>query len=228
VEGKEPLPGKDKDQQLERSISAQYLALVSILKWIIQNKPVILESPQTVDEKVDRVSVRYKFSEHKKNFEMKFLNTISNEIEEVALPAFESSLQDSRTVKIPYAYAIPDSKDMLLDVLQSHGFTSIRPDKSELFKVQKYLVLACEPSKAKQPRPPTNVRLITLEEEKDLSSYVIFNISQEGGYSLPLLLEPQSEYGLARYKELDLDITPTRDFDVLRIMDKKFNDIHNN
>ena len=82
--------------------------------------------------------------------------------------------------------------------------------------------------KPNDPRPPTNVRLITIEEEKDLSNYVIFNTSQEGGYSLPLLLEPQSEYGLTRYKELDLDITPTQNFDVLRITDKKFNDIHNN
>ena len=141
VEGKEPLPGKDRDQQLERSISAQYLALVSILKWITQNKPIILENPQTADEKVNRISIRYKFSEPEKNFKMKFLNTISNEIEEVTIPAYESSLEDRRTVKIPYAYAIPDSKDMLLDILHDHGFTSIRLDKSELFKVQKYLVL---------------------------------------------------------------------------------------
>ena len=231
VEGKEPLPGKDKDQQLERSISAQYLALVSILKWITQNKSIILENPQTANEKADRISIRYKFSEPEKNFKMKFLNTVSNEIEEFAIPAYESSLEDRRTVKMPYAYAIPGSKDKLLAILHGHGFTSTRLDKSELFKVQKYLVLACEPSKAstkRKPRPPTNVRLITLEEEKDLSGYVIFNTSQEGGYSLPLLLEPQSEYGLTRYEELGLDVTPTKDFDALRITDKKFRDIHNN
>jgi len=227
VEGKEPLPGKDRDQEWERSISAQYHALVSILNWIAQNESTILESPQTADEKVNRISIRYKFSEPEKNFKMKFLNTISNEIEELTIPVYASSLEDTRTVKIPYAYAIPDVKDKLLGVLHSHGFTSSRLDKSKLFKVQKYLVIECEPAISKHPKPPRNVRVIALEEEKDLSSYVIFNTRQEGGYSLPLLLEPQSEYGLVRYKELDLEITPTRDFDVLRITDKNFTETHN-
>jgi hypothetical protein len=227
VEGKEPIPGKDRDQELERSVSAQYHALVSILNWITQNESTILESPQTADEKVNRIPIRHKFGEPEKNFKMKFLNTISNEIEELTIPVYESSLEDTRTVKIPYAYAIPDVKDKLLGVLHSHGFTSSRLDKSKLVKVQKYLVIECEPVISKHPKPPRNVRVIALEEEKDLSSYVIFNTSQEGGHSLPLLLEPQSEYGLARYKELDLEITPTRDFEVLRITDKKFIDTHN-
>jgi ABC-type multidrug transport system fused ATPase/permease subunit len=226
VEGKEPLKGKDKDQELERSVSAQYYALVSILKWITQNESSILEDFQT--ETGNRISIRNKYNEPKDPFTMKFLNTTSNEIEEFSIPIYESFLRASRTVKIPYAYAIPDIKDRLLGILHDHGFTSIRLDKSNLFKVQRYLILAAEPSISKKPRPPKNVKLIAIEEEKDLSSYVIFNTSQEGGHSLPLLLEPQSEYGLARYKELGLEITPSRDFDVLRIIDKKFIDAHNN
>ena len=158
---------------------------------------------------------------------MSFLNTTSNEVEEVVIPTYESSLRATRTVRMPYAYAIPYSKDKLLDVLHSHGFTSTRLDTPEPCRAQRYLILESEPSESKEkPRPPSNVRLITIEEEKDLSGYVIFSTFQEGGRSLPLLLEPQSEYGLARYKELNLDITPMQSYDVLRIIDKKFRDTY--
>ena len=225
VEGKEPLPGKDKDQQLERSISSLNLALVSIIKWITNNKSGIPEDFRTDNEKENRIGIRYKYNEPESPLMMNFLNTTSNEIEELAIPTYESSLRATRKVKIPYAYAIPGGKDKLLDVLHNHGFASVRLDKSGPYKVQSYLVLESEPSNTEvKPRPPISVRLIAVEDEKDLSSYVVFNTSQEGGRSLPLLLEPQSEYGLARYKELNLDVTPMQNFDVLRIIDKKFKD----
>jgi hypothetical protein len=225
VEGKEPLPGEDKDQQLERSVSAQCLALVSILKWITNNKSDISEGSQTNGEEENRIAIRYKYNESEKPLKMGFLNTTSNEVEEVVIPTYESSLRATRTVKIPYAYAIPDSKDKLLGVLHSHAFTSIGIDTPEPCKVQRYLVLESEPSESKEkPRPPTNVRLISIEEERDLSGYMIFSTSQEGGRSLPLLLEPQSEYGLSRYKEMDLDIMPMQSYDVLRVIDNRFKD----
>ncbi|MEJ7642650.1 MAG: M14 family zinc carboxypeptidase [Candidatus Nitrosocosmicus sp.] len=227
VEGKEPLPGEDKDQQLERSVSAQCLALVSTLKWITQNEPNMLENPPANEkENKSRVSIRYNYNKSEKPFKMSFLNTISNEVEEVVIPTYESSLRATRTVKMPYAYAVPATKDKLLGVLHSHGFTSARPDTPEPCKVQRYLIVESESSESPEtkgkPRPPTNVRLISVEEKKDLSGYAIFETSQEGGRSLPLLLEPQSEYGFARYKELDLDITPTQSYDILRVIDKKF------
>ena len=227
MEGKEILPGKDNDQQLERGIISLYLALVSIIKWITNNKSDISQGFRTGNENENRIGIRYKYKESESPLMMNFLNTTSNEIEELVIPTYESSLRATRKVKIPYAYAIPDGKDKLLSILHNHGFASVNMDKSDPYKVQSYLVLESDPSNTEaKPRPPTNVRLITLEEEKNLSSYVVFNTSQEGGRSLPLLLEPQSEYGLARYKELNLDISPMQNFEVLRIIDKKFRDTY--
>ncbi len=52
--------------------------------------------------------------------------------------------------------------------------------------------------------------------------YEIFPTSQEGGHSLLLLIEPQSEYGFSRYEKLGLEIRPGILFPVLRITDDKF------
>jgi hypothetical protein len=59
---------------------------------------------------------------------------------------------------------------------------------------------------------------ITGDEEVDLSNYEIFSVNQEGGHSLALLLEPQSEYGLHKYKDLNLTLEPGLEYLILRVV----------
>jgi hypothetical protein len=64
--------------------------------------------------------------------------------------------------------------------------------------------------------------MITFRDERILDGYEIFPTSQEGGHSLLLLIEPQSEHGLSRYENIGLDIRPGGLFPVLRITDDRF------
>ena len=134
VEGKEPLEGSDYDTQLQRTISAQYQAVLSIIKWIIENKSILNGDHVRQYSKGERYSIREKYVKSDKPFMMNFLNTTTNEIEEVAIPEYYPSMVTTRFVRIPNAYGIPVSMNKIIDLLHTHGFTSYRVDGTESYK----------------------------------------------------------------------------------------------
>jgi Zinc carboxypeptidase len=224
VEGKEPLPGENQKGQIERTVSAQFEALLSILKWANKNTNILISKDLLTPYKTgDTIAIRFKFknNKQKQTYKMNFENTITKKIEEVVFPNYESSLIPTRFVKMPSAYAIPKEKDSVIHVLHSHGLLSESPTDSKLYKVRRYLILSSMPSKAStknKPRQPIKVSQISTDEEQFLSNYEVFPTSQEGGHCLPFLLEPQSEYGLHRYKDLNLNPEPGLEYPILRVV----------
>jgi Zinc carboxypeptidase len=212
IEGKEPLPGQDQKEQIERTVSAQYETLLSVLKWANNNTSFLLSKESLTSYKTgDRIAIRFKYNKMNQTYKMNFENKLTKKIEEIIFPNYQSSLIPTRLVKMPSAYVIPKEKNGVIDVLRSHGLFSESPIDSKLYKVRRYLILSSTPSKAgtrTKPRQPIKVRQISTDEEQFLSNCEIFSTSQEGGHCLPFVLEPQSEYGLSRYKELDLAIIP--------------------
>lgn len=149
---------------------------------------------------------------------MNFKNTKTNQIEEVTLPKYESDIRATKHIRLPSAYAVPADKNSIIEFLHNHGFTSERiEDSSKLQAVQKYLILSFDPPKV-EGKSAKNVVTITGDEEVDLSNYEIFSVNQEGGHSLALLLEPQSEYGLHKYKDLNLTLEPGLEYPILRVV----------
>jgi hypothetical protein len=216
LEGREPL-SKDAKNEIERSISSQYFALLSVLKWakshtlyLSNNSPHALRYNEG-----DRIPIRSKSVQSDQPFKMNFENTLTKEIEEVALPINFSSVRPIRHIKLPSAYAIPVDKNHIIDHLHNDGFISERINDSKLQRVEKYLILSSEPPKTKDDLPPYAAVIVT-EEEQDLNNYEIFPINQEGGHSLALLLEPQSKFGLRRYDFLDLELVPGLEYPIVR------------
>lgn len=216
LEGREPL-SKDAKNEIERTISSQYFALLSVLKWakshtssLSNNSPHVL----TYNEG-DRIPIRSKNVQSDQPFKMNFENTSTKEIEEVSLPINFSSVKATRQVKLPSAYAIPVDKNRIIDHLHNDGFISERINDSKSERVEKYLILSSEPPKMKG-HPPSQVEVIATEEEQDLNNYEIFPINQQGGHSLALLLEPQSKFGLHRYDFLDLEVVPGLEYPIVR------------
>jgi hypothetical protein len=224
VTGREPLPEEDQKNQIERTISAQYLALISILNWANKNTNSLLSKDSFLSyKKGDRIAIvnRFKYNEPEQSYRMNFKNTKTKKIEEVVFTNCELSLITKQFVKLPYAYAIPDDKESVIHLLHSHGFISERIIDSNSLRIQRYLILSFEPSKnTTKPRPPSNVRLIYTDENKVISNYEVFQTNQEGGHCLPHLLEPQSKYALLRYGELDLGIIPGNYYPILRVMEE--------
>jgi Zinc carboxypeptidase len=218
LEAREPLQEEGKNRR-ERTISAQYEALLSILKWATRNTDFLLENSNTITyKKRDLIPIRCKYIPSEQPFRMNFKNTKTNQIEEVTLPKYESDIRAAKHIRLPSAYAVPADKNSIIEFLHNHGFISERiEDGSKLQAVQKYLILSLDPPKV-EGRAAKNVAMITDEEEEDLSNYEIFSVNQEGGHSLALLLEPQSEYGLHKYKDLNLTLEPGLEYPILRVV----------
>ncbi|HYZ95615.1 MAG TPA: hypothetical protein VE524_03290, partial [Nitrososphaeraceae archaeon] len=220
LEAREPLPGEGKNRR-DRTISAQYEALLSILKWATRNTDfLLLENSNTPTYKKRRalIPIRCKNVPSEQPFRMNFKNTKTNQIEEVTLPKYESDIRATKHIRLPSAYAVPVDKNSIIEFLHNHGFISERiEDGSKLQDVQKYLILSFDPPKV-EGKSAINVLLIRNKQQQDLSNYEIFSVNQEGGHSLALLLEPQSEYGLHKYKDLNLTLEPGIEYPILRVV----------
>jgi hypothetical protein len=226
LEAREPLREERKKQKKQkqtaqmRTISAQYEALLSILKWATRNTDFLLENSNTLtSKKRDLIPIRCKYIPSEQPFKMNFKNTKTNQIEEVTLPKYESDIRATKHIRLPSAYAVPTDKNSIIEFLHNHGFTSERvsPNDSKLQAVQKYLILSFDPPKV-EGKSAINVLLIRNNQQQDLSNYEIFSVNQEGGHSLALLLEPQSEYGLHKYKDLNLTLEPGLEYPILRVV----------
>jgi hypothetical protein len=219
LEGREPLLDEGKDRR-HRTISAQYEALLSILKWAARNTDFLLENSNTLTyKKRDVIPICCKYITSEQPFRMNFKNTKTNQIEEVTLPKYESDIRATKHIRLPSAYAVPADKNRIIEFLHNHGFTSERlsPNDSKLQAVQKYLISSFDPPKV-EGGAAKNVETITDQGDEDLSNHEIFSVNQEGGHSLALLLEPQSEYGLHRYKDLNLTLEPGLEYPILRVV----------
>jgi hypothetical protein len=64
----------------------------------------------------------------------------------------------------------------------------------------------------------SEIKVIVTCKGRNLDTYEIFCINQQGGHAVALLLEPQSEYGLHRYSNLNLNLTPKSDYPILGVM----------
>jgi hypothetical protein len=222
VEAREPLPDEERKKETKHIISAQYEALLSILKWDTKNIDFLLEkSNEPSFKKRDRIAIRSSYIKSEQPFRMNFKNTITKKIEEVTLQNYHSDIRATRHIVLPYAYAIPVDKNRIIEFLHNHGFTSDHVNsgdgKSKLLTVQHYLILSFD-SPEVQGKAAKNVMMVTTEEDEDLSNYEIFSVNQEGGHSLALFLEPQSEYGLHKYEYLNLDLEPGLEYPILRVV----------
>src|SRR5918992_1234270 len=227
LEAREPLREERKKQNKQkqtaqmRTISAQYEALLSILKWATRNTDFLLlenSNTPTYKKRRDLIPIRCKNVPSEQPFRMNFKNTKTDQIEEVTLPKYESDIRATKHIRLPSAYAVPVDKNSIIEFLHNHGFTSERiEDSSKLQAVQKYLILSFDPPKV-EGRSAKNVVIVTKEDEVDLSNYEIFSVNQEGGHSLALLLEPQSEYGLHKYRDLNLTLESGLEYPILRVV----------
>jgi ABC-type multidrug transport system fused ATPase/permease subunit len=217
LEAIEPLRGNKKDDT-EHIISAQYLALLSILRWARKNTVYLLENSNGLPHKKgDKIAISCKYVSSDQPFKMNFRNTLTNTIEEVILPNYDQSIRAIRHIKLPSAYAIPTDKTLLIKVLHNHGFVAEFPSDAKLYSTEGYFIQSSKPAKC-DDKPATEIKVIVTCKPQNLDKYEIFSINQQGGHALALLLEPQSEYGLHRYSNLNLDLSSKSDYPILRVM----------
>ncbi len=111
-------------------------------------------------------------------------------------PRYRPLTQGRRTVRAPYAYAVPIAAHSILRVLDRHGFQSYLAARGEHFVVAESLYGFSRKS-SRQARTPLPW-MSNLRYERSLEGFVIFPYQQPGGRLLALMLEPASVYSLHR------------------------------
>jgi len=205
-----------KSEEEERSISSQYLSLLSILNWARNNIMFLKRNSHSIVFKQgDLVAIRVKYEQSKEPFRMNFQNILTKNIEKVDFPVYYSHIKPILYARLPSAYAIPIDKDNVINILHRHGFKSERINHSKIHPVENYFILLNDTVVKDMEK---SVSVILKKEDKDLYDYEVFPINQTGGHTIALLLEPQSEYGLYRYKEMDIQLDPGIEYPILRVL----------
>jgi ABC-type multidrug transport system fused ATPase/permease subunit len=218
LEGREPI-SKDKNNknERERAISAQYRALLSVLKWAKEHSIYLIEKTNSVKSKGGKIPIRSKYIDSNQHFRMHFQSTLTAKAEEVTLPKYFDTIKATKYANLPSAYAIPIGKSEIIELLHNHGFTSERIADSKWKYVEIYTIESFIPSKLKG-KAPSKVKISVRQKLENLQNYIVFPIDQEGGRCLTLFLEAQSEYALHRYRNLNLHLIIGSDYPILRVV----------
>jgi len=166
----------------------------------------------------DSVPVRTRYRPAAGPCRLEFADARSGRIRTVDAPGrYTPELDGAGVVTLPRAYAVPRVQPGVLEVLWRHGFDLVRPAPDRLERVERYRVEELTPSR-RPNRSPHELRLSVRIEHGPLHDQLLVPVTAEGGAALAVLLEPASKHGLARFRELDLCLTPRSDYPVARVV----------
>ncbi|HSB57716.1 MAG TPA: hypothetical protein VLD38_07905 [Nitrosopumilaceae archaeon] len=216
VEGRSPTKGEDKMER-KHLLLAQRQAILSVIRWAQAQKNYLIRNQSYLPSKGDKIAIRSRYMTSDEPFQMTFRNTLTKNLDVISLQNYTPFIKVTNYSTVPSAYAIPFSKKKIIEVLHRHGFRSQISNGKKLETIQSYTILLVKHSR-RENRYPRKISLLTSNIQKKLDDYEIFPTDQEGGGSLVVFLEPQSKYGLHRFTELDLPISPGIDYPVLRVL----------
>ncbi len=220
LEGRQPTRKEGKSNK-DHIVSAQNQAIRSILKFVIKYKKRFLNPRYLLPpSEGDIIAIRSKYRSTDKQFlQMSFQNSITKSIDTIDVSDYIPYVKVTKYIKLPIGYAVPLDKKNILKVLARHGFISCFYSSSNAMErvIEKYAIQSLEPSTSKN-RTPRKISTLTIREWKNLADYIVFPITQKGGHSLAIFLEPKSKYALHRYSELNLPIIPGTYYPILRLV----------
>ena len=218
LEGRTPIR-EEGDTDKDHVVSAQYHALLSILKWMQAHKDhFITNQKHMAPSTKDMFALRSKYRPTGEPFKMIFRNSTTKMASVVTLcNNYTSKLEVTKYIELPTAYAVPSDKVKVIDILNRQGFTSQFSNPSKIENIEYYDII---PKVQTTGETGTSKRVVAISkfEKKTLENYVIFPVKQDGGHSLAMFLEPRSIYGLQRYDDLGLSTSPGTQYPILRVL----------
>lgn len=218
LEGRNPTKDDD-DLKRENLVSAQYQALLSIIRWA-RDHPDSLTF-RAVAKKGTVVPIRYKYHASMRKLNVKYKNTLSGQSETLPLQVYSGDVRILQSVTLPSAYAIPENLSGMLQILDRHGFSFSFSETSRVEELESYTI---DGSGMRQQEEELDERasqignLLVTKVRRKLLGYRIYRTDQLGGKALSLFLEPGSRYGLMRHHDLRISLFQrNRSYPVLRI-----------
>lgn len=198
LEGRQPSKSDLRKGRVE-GLQAQFKALVSIIRWAWSNREG-LTSRSASPELPHALPVRSRYRPPDEDVEMVVRNSSTGRRHRVAVGGYRSRLEVIHTVDLPSAYAVPNTKGKVTEILRRQGFHFAAPSQ----KRGRTPVEVSVPLISSMVRPSKRTKYALRREERDLGDYTIFPVYRTGGRALALFLEPESPFSLRRYDDLNL------------------------
>ncbi|MGQ0793374.1 MAG: M14 family zinc carboxypeptidase [Deltaproteobacteria bacterium] len=211
IEGKSPKRKASPETQ-ERAVSAQTAALFEALRRIRELIPS--KNSASTD---DSVPIRSRYVRSSEPCRMNFRIAKTNRVEEVAFINYTPALNITKTVCPPLAYAVPEGKIEALETLGRHGFSCFYLPSLSGLRVEGYFIESVNNS-ARPRRSPRSVSVSKRELCHSNGGFFIFPADGHGRGALCVYLEPESKYGIHRYKNLNLRIAEGEIYPILRVI----------
>jgi hypothetical protein len=216
VEGRRWSPGDDPALKAH-VLTAMERALSLIVGWAQANYALLADArPEPPVQQ--SVPVRSRYRRAGGSCTLAFADARSGQIRVLELPErFTPWLKARARVSLPRAYAVPCAQHAVLEVLRRQAFALMPSPPDRVERIERYWVDALKAPR-RPHRSPRKLRLRVSTEERPLNGYLLVPVAADGGRALAVFLEPASKYGLARFADMDLPLTPQSAYPVLRVL----------
>ena len=148
---------------------------------------------------------------------MAFADPHSGLIRPVELPSlFTPHVETEARVNLPRAYAVPHTLPALVELLRRHAFALVPSPPDRVERIERYRVNGLTPPEPN--RSPRTIELQMSTERQPLHDYLLLSTATGEGAALAVLLEPASNYGLARFADMGIPLTPQSAYPILRVL----------
>lgn len=239
LEGRQPSRRHDPPAASARTVQALTGALHLLVEWAItdQRRFVHTFASHTASDGVssafdadcididgavaphaaaDCVPIGSRYAPPSDTCSLLFRSTLDGTIRQVTLDGrYTPTVQVTKEISLPAAYAVPNELPSTLAMLLRHGFDNHAPPRGTITTIQRYHVESVTPSR-QRARSLGKITARVDTSQESLDNYRIFPTDQPGGAALAVCLEPTSQYGLARYDSSDIVVEPGLAYPILR------------
>lgn len=215
VEGRRPVRTDDETAYACLGEALQS-AMRQILAWAVQHQSVLTLQPAPLRPSTS-VTIDSRYARAEAPRTMAFEDAATGDVRNFTLPGkYTPHLESTRRVRLPSAYAVPQSQKEVLDVLARHGFPGYPGRSGCLRQVEHTRVLRVRQS-TRDRRAPRRLSVAESRTRRALPDYRLFPVTEKTGRALAVLLEAKSKYGLHRFREAHLTLEERSVYPVLRV-----------
>jgi hypothetical protein len=194
------------ETNIEHRVKGQAAALLSFLETAAQHKKKILEIVSNARQKLiagngegrnlSHIRMDYFPDPKRKTLRLPIFDLYTWLHKEKDVERFEPLVKVIKSVEKPAAYIFSKEHDKFTRLLLRHGIRLQRTAETASFLLERYTILhVTEIDEEDKSAYNVDVRTVTGEKTMDKGSIVVFT-RQRAGNLLPLVLEPQSSYGV--------------------------------
>lgn len=224
----EGMNGKDNYvENLPHRSYSQFCGMVTLLKFVYENgaemKQIVKEERNRLlsPKKGDKVALQMDHFSDGSTLELSVLSYKTGKDSVVIVKNFRPVVKATLTLEKPEGYLIPVSNTDLTEWIKRHGFTVAKIGEKSKLQFEKIRIMSVDSIDFEGDIIPfPQISSSPVEAGIQINNYLYVPTAQLKGNLLVIALEPQSELGLATYREFEFLMKRESDYPVIRVRKK--------